>query len=395
MSFDKVTEILDEQVRIGRVAGNSMLVLKDGKEVYYHEVGYANLAEQKPFRRDAIVRLYSMTKPITAVAGLQLIEQGKLSFSMRVDDILPAYRDLYIIKDGQRVKTSARMTVKDLFDMTCGLTYGGALTEGRRETQALFDELQERMFHADDDENPPMTTREFADRLAGCALEFAPGTAWKYGTGADVLGAVIEVISKESLEDYFQNHIFKPLGMKDTSFFVPEEKADRIPMSYNDTHGYLKERHSPALGVGKLRDHLSAPAFQSGGAGLYGTIDDYARFGTMLLNGGRLNGVQILGERMVRYLTESELTPMLQESYQKEWRKQAGFTYATLVRKCIHPEQAFFLARKGEYGWGGALGTKFYNLPNEKVTIVYFTQLLDGEQYGYHEAIRNMMDDVL
>ena len=250
----------------------------------------------------------------------------------------------------------------------------------------VFEEGKERMHTPE-----AMTTRNVADALAKCPLLYAPGQGWQYGSSADVLGAVIETASGKRFGEFLQEEIFEPLGMKDTAFWVPEEKQDRLAAVYQteiDQNGQnvLKRYTQDHLVVANRME--KSPAFESGGAGLASTLDDYMKFAQMLMQGGSLNGVRVLSEKTTKYFTSPELMPVSQKVF-SEWVGLDGYSYGNLMRVCKNPAQCGYLAMQDEYGWDGWLGVYFANLPNEKTTILMGMQKVDAGTFSMTRKIRN------
>lgn len=351
-------------------SGANLLVLVDGKEVLYEEYGYRDAENKVPFSRDTVMRLYSMSKPVTAAAAMILVDRGLLDLGACLCWTMPGFSEAYYNIDGERVRATQQITVKDLLNMTSGLPYPGD-TPSAQQVGSVFWELNERL-HTDN----PMTTAEFARRIGGCDLSFNPGDMFMYGTSADILGALIEQVSGMKLGEFMQKEIFEPLGMNDTGFYVKPESCDRLAKVYRTNYGKwcIEPVETEHLGVA-VTD--TPPAFESGGAGLYSTLDDYAKFATMLMRGGELGGKRILSENAVKYLTSPSLMPWQLESLSNGWRSLSGYSYGNLMRNMVDPGQAYVLSEVGEYGWDGWLGCFFANYPKSKMTILMGMQRVD------------------
>ena len=215
-------EILKTSVENSEIAGANFLVIKDGKEMVYVQAGMADREAGREIKRDTIFRLYSQTKPVTSVAAMILMERGLLDFYAPVSEFLPSFAQMCVAKTGERIPCTRQILVNDLLNMTSGLVYPDEGTEAGRAADKVFQEACSRL-HSEN----PMTTRELADRLATRPLAFEPGSSWAYGTSADILGAVIEVVSGKRLSEFMREEIFEPLGMKDTAFWVPKEKQSK------------------------------------------------------------------------------------------------------------------------------------------------------------------------
>lgn len=386
MKLECLQTVLDEMVSKNFVAGANCLVLHQGKELAYYEAGYADLDTKQEIKRDSIFRLYSMTKPITAAAAMLLLEEGKIDLLDSVGDYIPSFRNqkvcLYEAPKGL-VDAQRPVNLHDLLSMTSGLVYCGDGSLAEIETTKVFEEMINRLYEED-----AMTTLEFADRIGKAPLAFQPGEKWQYGSSADILGAVIEVASGMTLGEFLRKRFFEPLGMKDTAFYVPEDKRDRFTKVYMDS----AEGLVPYLGhnLGIMNDMAKAPAFESGGAGLVSTIDDYAAFATMLLQGGTYKGVRILASKTVEYLTTATLNKR-QESYMEGWLGLAGYSYGNLMRIMTEPNLAIFNASKGEYGWDGWLGAYFVNDPANELTFLMMQQKKDSGTTSYTRKLRNVL----
>lgn len=388
----KLENVLKETLKISiencEVAGANLLVVKDGKEIIYVQEGMADRETGRKIERDTIFRMYSQTKPVTAVAAMMLMERGLLDFYAPVSEFLPSFAQMCVAKGGERIQCTRQILVNDLLNMTSGLVYPDEGTEAGRAADKVFQEVCSRLHSKE-----PMTTRELVDKLSVCPLSFEPGSSWAYGTSADVLGAVIEVVSGKRLSEFMREEIFEPLGMKDTAFWVPKEKQGRLAKSYETVE---KENGGKELvlytgdNLAVRNDMAVPPAYEAGGAGLVSTLDDYSRFAAMLLNEGSLDGVQILKPKTVEFFRSGELLPAQQDSF-RNWVGLEGYSYGNLMRVCKNPPRSGMMTRKGEYGWDGWLGAYFANFPEEKMTILMGTQKKDGGTFGLTRKLRNVI----
>lgn len=376
---EKLSRILEQAVAEHQIAGANLLVLQHGKELCYAQAGFADLEQGRPFDRDTICRIYSMSKPVTAVAAMILVERGLLDLGQNIGDILPAFQGMQVWENGKKVPARRNILVRDLLSMTSGLSYPG-IDDAGAEVAAVFEEGDRRLYSDD-----PLTTMEMACGIAGCGLAFHPGDQWMYGTSADILGAVIEAVARMPLGEFMRREIFAPLGMVDTGFFVPEEKQRRLASVY--------ERRTDGM-VLKVTNNLNIPytmhrepAFQSGGAGLVSTVDDYAKLAQSLLGHGK----QILKPQTVAAMTNAKLLPWQQESLWRSWDSMPGYTYGNLCRILIEPGMAVLHGWAGEYGWDGWLGTYFCNSPQNDVTVLLFTQRIDAGTLEVTRKLRNAL----
>lgn len=377
----KLTECLREATERQEAAGINVLVLQNGEELGYAEAGMANLAAGKPITRDAIFRLYSQTKPVTAAAVMMLVERGKIDLLDGVDKFLPGFGHPRVIAaDGTETPTLRAPWILELLGMTAGVCYPDVDAAGQCAAR-VFAEDQERILAGNG-----MDTVSFCNRLGEQPLAFQPGTHWRYSTSADILGTVVEVVSGKRFSRFLREELFEPLGMKDTAFWVPPEKRDRFVTVYDHTAAGLTEWRNLHLAVGKYDEE---PAFESGGAGLVSTLDDYAAFAGMLLRGGvTRDGKRLLSEATVRYMT----TPQLSEDVRKDmWDALNGYSYSCLMRVCDRPGAAGLLTRKGEYGWDGWLGTYFCNIPDQGITFLLGQNVTNAGTTAVTRKCRNLV----
>ena len=385
IGVELVRKTLREEIDNNGIAGGNLLVIHEGKEILYHEDGFADIERRLPIKRDTIFRLYSMTKPVTAAAVMILMERGMLDLYEPVGKFLKGFRNQMVQKsDGSIVPTEREMTIKDLLSMTSGLVYGGEDKAGL-DTGEVFAEIDKRLLG-----DNPMSTLEAMNRLGKCSLAYQPGSYWIYGTSADVLGAVVEVVSGMSFGEFLHKEIFEPLGMHDTGFWVPEEKRARMAKAYaSDGKGGLVHYTGNNLGIINAMDRK--PAFESGGAGLASTIDDYAKFAKMLMNEGELDGTRILLPGTVRYMTSATLNAVQQQGFDT-WLTLCGHSYGNLMRVMTDCSRAGIIGSPGEYGWDGWLGVYFCNCPSDKLTILFMMQKTDT---GTTPLVRNLRNIIL
>ena len=381
----KLKGLMDKAVAEKELAGGCLLVRSHGEECCYLEAGMADVEAGKPIERDQIYRLYSMSKPVTGAAAMKLFEDGVLDPGQPVSAYLPSFQDSLVEQDGRLVKADRQIQVQDLLNMTSGLVYNGEAGLAGRHADEVFGELMDRL-----QTDHPMTTRELAVRLGQGPLLFQPGSSWKYGSSADVLGAVIEAAADMPFGEYLKKSFFEPLGMKDTGFFVPEEKRERLVTAYRaDGKGGLEPYRENHLGIFNAMDRK--PAFESGGAGLVSTVDDYARFAQMLLNGGELDGARVLKPRTVDYMTSGTLNGTQREAFVRNFPTMPGFDYGNLVRVMKEPGKSCTLNNVGEYGWDGWLGCYFANDPAADMTILFMMQKTDSGLTPLVRRLRNVI----
>ena len=356
---EKLTACLEQAVANHEAAGINVLVLRDGAELCYAQAGKADIETGKMIARDSIFRLYSQTKPITAAAVMILADRGIIDLMAGTDQYLPGFRNPRVVNpDGSIVPALRAPWILELLTMTAGLSYPDADPAGQYAAR-VFEEDQD-LIHA----GGGMSTAEFCNRLGEQPLAFQPGTGWRYSTCADILGAVVEAATGKRFGQFLQEELFEPLGMKDTDFWVPEEKRERLVTCYRRIPGGLEEYRNLHLAVGR---YDRAPAFESGGAGLVSTLDDYAAFASMLMNDGVYGGRRILSPAAVRFMTAPRLSPEVRRDL---WDSLCGYNYGCLVRVCDRPGSCGVFNETGEYGWDGWLGTYFANLPGQRITFL-------------------------
>ncbi len=385
--LDLMQKAIKDAVNEKFIAGANLLILQDGTEEFYCEEGMADVAAGIPIRRGTIFRLYSQTKPVTAAAVMILLERGMIELMDPVSKYLEGFRDQKVWTPDGPEPVRRPVEIRDLLSMTSGLPYGGTETEPERQAQAVFAEAAAKLHTPDE-----IGTVEMANRLGRCVLSFHPGESFMYGTSADVLGAVVEVVTGQRFGEFLKQEIFEPLNMIDTDFWVPKSKQYRLAKVY--VNGKVPEEYS--------NDHLTIqhgmtdpPRYEAGGAGLASTIDDYKRFARMLLNGGRDKGHRILSPKTVEFMTTHHLTPVQQPNLVRTWPNLAGYSYGNLMRVLVDPGETVYEAFKGEYGWDGWLGTYFFNAPKEKLCMLLNYQLSDAGTTRLTRVLRNILGAAL
>lgn len=367
LSTDKLKLIDDRlfsDVENGTISGATMSVMRQGKLVYHKAFGTRGQgAAPGPLKTDDIFRIYSMTKPITSVGVMMLIEQGKIKLDDPVAKFIPAFADTKVMELGELYAPDNPMTIKDLLRHTSGIVYGFfGDTEARAEYQKvdLYDVNQ--------------TTAEMVAKLATLPLEHQPGDAWEYSHSTDVLGRVIEVVSGKQLDQFLAEEILRPLKMKDTAFYVDENKANRI------VEPEFKGLSNPRI----------VPNLHSGGGGLMSTAEDYLIFATMILNGGLYDGKRFLKEETVAMMTQDQLEGARPGNYDL-LTDENGFGYGFSVRLS---DDGFAAGSKGSYWWGGYAGTYFWIDPVEEMIIVFMIQQPD-QRTAYRPRVRNWVYDAI
>lgn len=384
--WKQVQKTMEHAVAEGETVGCSILVFKNGRELYYAAAGMADKENEKRIERDTIFRLYSMTKPVTAAAAMILVERGRIDLMDPVSLYLPGFKNQNVLENGEIAPVKREVEIKDLFNMTSGLIYPDhTFGQPGYEMGELFDEIIRRL-----DTKEEMTTIEVGNRMGQCTLAFQPGTSWKYGTSADVLGAVVEAVSGMSFGEFLEQEIFNPLGMEDTGFWVKPEKLDRLARVYErDAEETWKLYQGNHLGIRNTMDR--SPGFESGGAGLVSTLDDYMKFAQMLLRGGMYSDQRILTEKAARYLTSAGLSPQQKEVFSARMHGLEGYSYSNFMRIMTDSGQAMVLGTEGDYGWDGWLGGYFENSPADQITFVMMMQRTETGTCGLTRRLKNMV----
>ncbi|KAI9005150.1 beta-lactamase [Hyaloraphidium curvatum] len=375
----------ERYVNAGRIPGCLALVSRRGKLAHVSCLGLSDRERGTPMAEDAIFRIYSMTKPITSVALLMLYEEGKVLLEDPVDKYIPSWAGLGVYASGtypdfKTTPPARKMQVIDLLRHTSGLTYGF-------QNRTPVDEAY-RKAGIPGTNLAGMSLAQFAEELGKLPLEFSPGEAWNYGVSTDVLGYLVEVISGVPFAEFLRTRIFEPLGMVDTSFSVPPEKAHRLVPCYTrgPGDGYTLS-DDPASSP-----FLKEPEFYSGGGGLLSTAADYLRFCHMLVNRGTLDGARILSRKTLRLMASNhlpgagDLTGMSRSLFSEATNAGIGFGLGFAV--CDDPAKAATPSSKGEFYWGGMASTAFWIDPEEEMAVVFMTQLVPSSSYPVRRELR-------
>lgn len=366
--LERMHRMVQSYVDEGKHAGIITAVVRNGHIVDFKTYGYRNLATKDPMKRDTIVRIYSMSKVITSAAVMQLVEQSRISLEDPIDRYLPELKHLKVCVGGtadspQLTDATRPITIKHLLTHTAGFAYDFSAGEPVKTLYQRADLL-----------NAP-SLPDFIARLAKLPLTQQPGAGFCYGVNMDVLGALVEKVSGQPFEEYLEQHLCQPLGMKDTGFDVPPEKMSRLAHLYEPgPNGPLREVTMPPYGSYPDKGR----SFASGGGGMFSTADDYLRFAQMLLNGGRLNGKQVLGRKSVELMTANHITFLDHPTVgNNQWQ---GFGLGGEVR--VDLASANKLGSVGQFGWNGAATTTFNIDPKEKTVALLFAQHLPYDQHG-------------
>jgi CubicO group peptidase (beta-lactamase class C family) len=351
-----------------KLSGAVVLIARKGKIGYLQSFGMADVEANKPMREDTIFRIASMTKPITSVAVMMLVDEGKIALDDPVSKFIPEFKNQKILVPGKSdkdddfgiVPAEREVTIKDLLTHTSGLVY--PFLSAPKQLAALYTKAKIDFGIGTGDGG------KLADnikRLAELPLAHQPGAKFSYGMSTDVLGRVVEVASGKELDEFFRERIFKPLGMKDTSFSPEKEKMDRIAVLYK----WDKDKKITPTGKGDFTVKASS-TYLSGGARLFSTAGDYARFLQMLLNGGELNGVRLLKPETVKLMTQNHIGD--RAIFTSAHGDGFGYGFGVVTTPAAHDKTHTSL---GSYSWAGAFYTFFWVDPSKELVGVMMTQL--------------------
>ncbi|WP_416049151.1 serine hydrolase domain-containing protein [Cupriavidus basilensis] len=378
--LDSMSARVRADVAQGRIPGAVYLVARNGSIVNTQTIGWQDAAGKVPMRPDSIFRIYSMSKPIVSVAVMMMVEDGRIQLADPVSKYLPELKDLRVGMEKtdaagkpvlELVPAQREMTVQDLLRHTSGLTYG---VFGK----SLVKEEYKRL----DVDATEQSNAEFIARLAKVPLQFQPGTTWEYSRSTDVLGALLERVSGQTLATHLQQRIFTPLQMKDTGFWVPPAQQGRI------AEPFAVDPDSK-VPVG-LIDVRRAPKLESGGGGLVSTAADYFRFAQMLLNGGEIDGVRLLSPKTVAYMTADHLGIVGARSLARgaAYLPGPGYGFGLGFGTRTGTGESATPGSVGDYYWGGVGGTYFWVDPKEKTVAIWMMQA-PGQREYYRAWFRN------
>jgi len=369
----------------GRLPGTLLRVLHKGDTMYQSVLGHADVAAGRPLSDDSIFRIYSMTKPITSIALMMLVEEGKLQIDDSVHRYIPGWKDLRVyeggtIKTGWRTRAPARpMQVIDLLRHTAGLTYGFQLNSN---VDAAY-----RRLGIGEIEKGDMTLERMIELLGTLPLEFSPGEAWNYSVATDVLGWLVQVISGQPFEEFLAQRIFRPLGMVDTGFHVREGQGHRLATCYQPTAkgGIAVQDQAETSGF------LKRPSFISGGGGLVSTAADYLRFAEAL----RTGKPRLVGRKTLELMTENhlpggkDLPQVSRSAFSEAAYEGVGFGLGFATTTASH--KTMIAGSNGDYFWGGAASTFFWVDPAEELTVLLLTQLIPSSTWPIRRQLRTMI----
>jgi len=378
--LDRIGAAMNEHVAKGHIAGAIGLIARRGKVGYFETYGFQDKEAGVAMRKDAIFRMYSMTKPITGVAVMILYEQGKFYLTDPVSKYLPELANMKVAvvetdpKTGKKTRYSVpaqrEITILDLLRHTSGIDYAGPEdADGKR----IYEKLGTN--------SVDQTIGEMVKKIGQAPLVHQPGTMWEYGLSMDVLARLVEVVSGQPYDKFLEQRIFKPLGMVDTGYTVPPEKANRFAKLYAPGEGWtIKPSTAPAQTA-----YLKPAVNFGGGSQSVSTAADYLRFCQMLLNGGELDGVRILSRKTVELMTSDHLGDM-----PRGVLLPAGYGFGFTMAVSHGAGKTGVIGSEGEYFWGGAAGTRFWIDPKEQMIGIFMIQILPHTNLTYGTQFRQL-----
>lgn len=388
--LSRIDSFANSEISRGRMPGAVLGIIRRGELAYLKAYGWRDPSARVPMTTDTLFWAASLTKPITAVAALMLVEEGLLRLGDPVSRYLPQFSDMQVadLQTDSRgreilnlIPAKRQPTILDLMRHTSGIILGqlfaaGGIGDSMGLVHRMYDDAVGNGI------NRPMSESEFLERLGQLPLLHHPGKVWHYSLGLDVLGFVIEAVSGRRLGDFMRERIFDPLGMVDTSFELRPEDASRYA-------GVLAT--DPITGAPQTLPDLAALQFHSGGAGLISTVEDYLRFGLMLLNGGALGDVRILGRKTVEYMTSNHLDDTVVNLIERADPSLAGYGFGLGVALRKQTEQTVILGSVGDFTWVGASGTQWWSDPKEDLVVVFMAHTPGPLRWEYRPTIKTLV----
>ncbi len=375
----RIRPAMQAYVDDGRAAGVMTLVARHGQVVHWDAVGLRDLDAGDPLEPDDIFRIYSMTKPITSVAVMMLVEEGAAALDAPVATFIPEFADVTVLTaDGERAAPDRPITIEHLLTHTSGLTYG-----------FFGDEAVDRLYNESDFFTRAEGLDDFARQAAALPLLASPGDRWNYSISTDILGRVIEVASGQPLDAFFRARIFEPLGMDDTAFVVPADKLGRFTGHYAVVDGALALVDSPLEG-----EYTQPPPWLSGGGGLTSTASDYIRFAQMLLQDGELGGTRLLAPETVQMMRSNRLPEALVPIQLGTYLSPGygfGLGFAVVVDAASSPEPD----NDGVFRWAGAANTFFWIDPQTELIGMVWTQINPFAAYDLEREFQTLVYEAL
>ncbi|MBR1643327.1 MAG: beta-lactamase family protein [Butyrivibrio sp.] len=369
--------LVEKQRDKGALLGATMIVEHKGKRVYENTF--------EPDRPDSIYKIFSMTKPVTAVAAMMLYERGELDLMSKVSDYLPGYKNCKVVSS-EGIKTAQnQITIRDLLNMTSGIVMSGEFGEAERLMSKIYKEARIQR-----ESGILKSNVDICNKLAEAGVAFEPGETFRYGYSADILGGVIEVISGMKLSEFFKKEIFTPLNMEDTDFKIGEGKEFRQAVLFRrDKKGKVVRAEDDVRRRLEMENPTKDPWWERGGAGLYSTAGDYAHFAQMLLNKGSYHGKELIGRRTMEFMTSPQLTDA--QLLTNDFESCIGYNYGNLFRILADPAKAASNGSIGEFGWDGLAGTYFFVDPTEELIFIYMQQIAEGLDFSFLRGLKQII----
>jgi CubicO group peptidase (beta-lactamase class C family) len=386
-ALDKLSQTVQRHVDDGHIPGAITAVARRGKVVHFQTYGSMDDEAGKPMAPDTIFRIYSMTKPIVSLALMQLYEEARFQLDDPASRYIPEFKDLKVFDggtvDSYRVREpSGQITVRDLLTHMGGLASVPLGSMGSSVVPQLYAAAGIPGIGHDG------SLKDTIEKLGKLPLAADPGTQWIYGISTDVVGYLVEVLSGMPLDRYLEERVFQPLGLTDTSFFVPRDKLDRFAACYQPAEDGYALRDAPGTS-----DFARPGTYFSGVGGLCGTAVDYLRFAKMLANGGGLDGVRVIGRRTLEFMTLNHLPggvdrADISRSLMPGVPQQRGSGFGLGFAVLLDPAAARVLGTPGEFYWSGAASTEFFVSPKDELAVVFMTQLVAPGTYSFARDIR-------
>lgn len=375
--LNRLDALVEKQREKGALLGATMIVEHKGKRVYENTF--------EPDRPDSIYKIFSMTKPVTAVAAMMLYERGELDLMSKVSDYLPGYKNCKVVSS-EGIKTAQnQITIRDLLNMTSGIVMSGDFGEAERLMSKIYKEARIQR-----ESGILKSNVDICNKLSEAGVAFEPGETFRYGYSADILGGVIEVISGMKLSEFFKKEIFTPLNMEDTDFKIGEGKEFRQAVLFRrDKKGKVVRAEDDVRRRLEMENPTRDPWWERGGSGLYSTAGDYAHFAQMLLNKGSYHGKELIGRRTMEFMASPQLTEAQLST--NDFESCIGYNYGNLFRVLTDPAKAASNGSVGEFGWDGLAGTYFFVDPNEELIFIYMQQIAEGLDFSFLRGLKQII----
>lgn len=378
--INQLTNVMQEYVDQNKMSGAVALVARKNKIIYYNAIGKSDLENDRMMKKDAIFRIASQTKAIVSVGIMILQEEGKLLISDPLSKFIPEFKESTVAVSSDEgnykiVKSKREITLRDLLTHTAGIGYGQGIASD------LWAEAGIQGWYFANRDEPIIET---VKRMANLPNDAHPGEKFVYGYNTDILGAVIEIVSGESLASFLQTRILNPLKMMDTHFYLPKVKEDRLATVYSSTEDGIKRAPDKGTMISQGAYVNGPRKSYSGGAGFLSTAKDYVQFLQMMLNGGTYEGNRILSRKSIELMTTDHLG-----SASFPWSEGTGFGLGFSIATDIGIRGQ--MGSLGEYGWGGAYHSTYWVDPNEELIVVYFTQLIPAQNIDDHGKLRTQV----